>query len=170
MTTLDQLDLAIHPPPGGQVLHATNRATIIWGDARDPAVVAQVPMHYGLLCTDPPYGMAYRSNWGKNFAQIEGDDDSVDWPATLAEWVGPAGTKMRGLAEKRHVYVFGYRPEDLAEPLRLSGTANLVWDKMMTGMGHLESSWGPAHEPLAFGVHVMSKANRDAGSGRLAAG
>jgi site-specific DNA-methyltransferase (adenine-specific) len=169
MTTTDTLDLNIAPPPGGQVLHHTDRATVIWGDCRDPAVIAQVPMHYGLLCTDPPYGMAYRSNWGKNFPQISGDDGSVDWPSVLAEWVGPAGTKMRGLAEKRHVYVFGYRADELAEPLRLSGTADLIWDKVITGMGHLESAWGPAHECIAFGVHVMSKANRDAGSGRLAA-
>lgn len=168
-SSVDQLDLVLTPVPGGEVLYQSARATVIWGDCRDPQVIAQVPMHYGLLCTDPPYGRAYRSNHGGNFEQITGDDGTIDWPAVLAEWVGPAGTKMRGLAEKRHVYVFGYRPDDISGPLRLSGTTDLVWDKANIGMGDLEAPWGPAHEPIAFGVHVKSKANRDAGSGRLAA-
>lgn len=169
MSTLDALPLTVTPPPGGQILHQSSRATVIWGDCRDPAVIAQVPAGYGLLCTDPPYGVAFESGFGKNFPQIAGDDGSVDWPTVLAEWVGPEGTATRGLAEKRHVYVFGYAPEKLSGALRLGGTAELVWDKLMTGMGDLTAPWGPGHERITFGVHVKRKSNRARGDGNLSA-
>lgn len=167
--TAETLDVPLTPPSGGQVLHASELATVIWGDCRDPQVIARVPAGYGLLATDPPYGVNWRSNHGQNFDRIAGDDGSVDWPAVLAEWVGPEGTNTRGLAEGRHVYVFGYRPEDLEGPLRLSSAVEMVWDKTMTGMGDLTLPWGPGHERLVFGVHVKSRANRASGNGRLAA-
>lgn len=165
----EMFDLPLDPPPGGQILHVSDRATIIWGDARDPAVIASVPREYGLLCTDPPYGMAFNSGRSGTFTQIAGDDGSVDWPAVLGDWVGPVGTRSVGLAEHRHVYVFGYRPEQLDAPLRLGGTAELIWDKSMLGMGDLTLPWGPAHEPITFGVHVKRKANRASGYGNLSA-
>ena len=166
-TTADMLDLPLTPPPGGQILHQTDRATVIWGDCRDPAVIAQVPNGYGLLATDPPYGVGWRSNHGQNFSKIEGDDGSVDWPTILRSWVGTTGTKTDKLAEQRHVYVFGYSPEQLAEPLHLGATAELVWDKAITGMGNLELPWGAAHERITFGVHVKSTVNRATGRGAL---
>ncbi|MEV4784057.1 DNA methyltransferase [Streptomyces tuirus] len=167
--TSETLALDLTPPPGGQVLHATDRATIIWGDARDPQVIAQVPDGYGLLCTDPPYGMRFNSGRSDTFTEIAGDDGSVDWPGVLAEWVGPEGTTTRGLADKRHVYVFGYRPDQLAGPLRLGGHAELIWDKVGIGMGDLTVAWGPQHEPITFGVHVKRRSDRAAHGGRLAA-
>ncbi|MDH6448238.1 DNA modification methylase [Streptomyces sp. SAI-119] len=169
MTTPDTLALELTPPPGGQILHQTERATIIWGDCRDPQIIASVPDWYGLLCTDPPYGVAYNSGRSTTFTQIAGDDGSVDWPAVLGQWVGPEGTYTRGLASKRHVYVFGYEAKDLAGPMRLGGNAELVWDKAMCGMGNLEQPWGPGHERITFAVHIKQKAGRTAGDGRLSA-
>lgn len=166
--TAATLDLNITPPPGGQMLHQSDRATIIWGDCRDPAVIAQVPDGYGLLCTDPPYGMRFNSGRSGTFAEIAGDDGSIDWPAVLAEWVGRTG-RTRGLAPSRHVYVFGYSPDQLAEPLRLGGTATLVWDKLDIGSGDLTSPWGPGHEPITFGVHVKRLSDRESGAGNLSA-
>lgn len=169
MTTANQLDMTLMPPPGGQILHASDRATVIWGDCRDPQVIAQVPNGYGLLCTDPPYGVAYNSGRSDTFTQIAGDDGSVDWPGVLAEWVGPEGTITRGMADKRHVYVFGYGPDVLTAPLRLGATTELVWDKSVIGMGDLNLPWGPQHEPITFGVHIKRRANRNAGYGNLSA-
>lgn len=169
MTDLATLDLPLEPPLGGQILHRTDRATIIWGDCRDPAVIAQVPAGYGLLCTDPPYGMRYNSGRSNTFTEIPGDDGTVDWPKILAEWAGPEGTCTRGLKDKRHVYVFGYRPEHLAGPLRLGGSTELIWDKVGFGSGDLARPWGPQHEPITFGVHVKRRAGRAGGDGRLAA-
>lgn len=170
MTEADTLTLNLDPPPGGQTLHQTDRATIIWGDCRDPAVIAQVPDWYGLLCTDPPYGVAYNSGRSDRFDEIPGDDGSVDWPAILGQWVGPDGTFNGGLAPSRHVYVFGYSPDRLVDPLRLGkGATTLVWDKLDLGSGDLTSPWGPGHEPITFGVHVKRRSDREGGAGNLSA-
>lgn len=167
--TADMLDIPIAPPVGGEILHASDRATVIWGDCRDPEVIASVPDGYGLLCTDPPYGVAFNSGRSSNFQQIAGDDGSVDWPSVLAEWVGPDGSHVRGLKDKRHLYVFGYRPDQLEAPLRLGGSAELAWDKVSIGMGDLTTPWAPQHEPITFGVHVKRPSDRKTGNGRLAA-
>jgi hypothetical protein len=170
MTAVDTLALNLAPPPGGQILHASDRATVIWGDCRDPQVIAQVPDWYGLLCTDPPYGMRFNSGRSDTFTEIPGDDGTVDWPAVLGQWVGPEGTYTRGLQSKRHVYVFGYTAEQLAKPMRLGGTTELVWDKAQAGMGSLTVPWGPQHEPITFGVHIKQKSQRETdGGGRLSA-
>jgi len=168
--TLDTLDIPIDPPPGGEILHASDRATIIWGDCRDPEVIASVPDWYGLLCTDPPYGARYNSGRSTTFTEIAGDDGTVDWPAVLGQWVGPEGTYTRGLQSKRHVYVFGYDIKELAGPMRLGGSTELIWDKLMCGMGNLERPWGPGHERITFAVHIKQKSQREAdGGGRLSA-
>lgn len=162
------LDAPLAPPPGGQILHQTARATVIWGDARDPQVIAQAPNGYGLLLTDPPYGIRYNSGRSDTFTEIAGDDGTIDWPGVLAEWAGTIG-RTRGLAPSRHVYVFGYTPEALTEPLRLGGTTTLVWDKLDIGSGDLTSPWGPGHEPITFGVHVKRRSDRESGAGNLSA-
>lgn len=169
MTTSETLTLDLEPPPGGVILHDSDRATIIWGDCRDPQIIAQVPNGYGLLATDPPYGVAFNSGFSDTFSQIAGDDGSVDWPGVLAEWVGPEGTRVCGPKNKRHVYVFGYRPDQLEGPLRLGGSAELIWDKVSIGSGDLTRPWGPQHEPITFGVHVKRRAGRAGGEGRLPA-
>jgi hypothetical protein len=90
----------------------------------------------------------------------------VDWPQVLGDWVGGY---TGGLRSKRHVYVFGYRPIQLAAPLHLGGTAELVWNKEHLGPGDLSRPWGPSHETIAFGVHVLRPGERIEGAGRLAA-
>ena len=164
----DTLNLALEPPPGGQILHASDRATVIWGDCRDPEVIASVPDGYGLLCTDPPYGIGYRSNWAGR-PTIAGDDGTLDWLTILGEWAAPGGSHDRGLANSRHVYVFGYRSEDVAGPLRLGAVADLVWDKVLLPQGDLAKAWGSSHEPIAFGVHRKRPSDRASGRGSLAA-
>lgn len=148
MTDLDgTLGLALAPPAGGEVLHQSDLATVIWGDCRDPQVIAAVPLDYGLLCTDPPYGVRWNSgNHRKQpFGELVGDDGSVNWPEVLGRWA-------RRVATHRHVYVFGYTSEQLTEPLKLGPTAEIIWDKAMRGLGNLENPWGPQHERILFGV------------------
>lgn len=166
--TADMLDMQLAPPPGGEVLHASDRATVIWGDCRDPQIIASVPDGYGLLCTDPPYGVNHRSNWGGR-PVIAGDDGSVDWLAVLGEWTAPGGSHERGLANSRHVYVFGHDHKDIAGPLRCGATAPLIWDKVLMSQGDLAAAWGTTHEPIAFGVHRKRPSDRASGRGGLAA-
>ena len=96
MTAIDMLDVALIPPPGGEVLHKSDRATIIWGDCRDPQVIASVPREYGLLCTDPPYGVRFNSGRSSTFTEIPGDDGSVDWPAVLGAWADQSAHEALG--------------------------------------------------------------------------
>lgn len=158
MPDADLLDLPLAPPPGGVILHQSDRATVIWGDCRSPAVIAQVPNHYGLLCTDPPYGVGWnptRETNGKrehHFGPIAGDDGTTDWPTILGRWACR-------LANNRHVYVFGYTPDELREPLVLGGTAEIIWDKAMRGLGNLSAPWGPQHEKITFGCCCANPAH-----------
>jgi DNA modification methylase len=115
--------------------------TIFLGDCRDilPTIEADV------ILTDPPYGMAYRSNSATVYRPegdrmvrtssptdaIGGDDSTVlrDW--LLQAWHGPA-------------LVFGtWR---VARP---SCRQLLVWDKGTSpGQGDLSLPWGPSHEEI----------------------
>ncbi|WP_308434255.1 MULTISPECIES: DNA-methyltransferase [Streptomyces] len=161
MTTPDALDLPLTPPPGGKVLHESSRCTIVWGDCAD--LVGSLPT-VDLLATDPPYGVKWNS--GRNsgrFGPLLGDDGTLDVPGLLG-----AITRAH-VRRKRHVYVFGYRPGQLSEPMQLGGMAELVWDKGVIGPGSLDCPWGPQHEIVAFGVHNQSAANRARGDGNLAA-
>ena len=87
-----------------------------------------------VMITDPPYGVAYVSNWSKygSTKPIQGDKDPEIRDKTLELWDGPA-------------LVFGswkiYRPKNTRQLL--------VWDKGKSpGMGDLSLPWGPGHEEI----------------------
>lgn len=91
-----------------------------------------------VLVTDPPYGMAYESNFNrikgskKVGRPVAGDDSPRVRDAALAEWA------------PRPALVFGRWNVD-----RPTGTVNrLVWDKIIWGMGDLSSPWGPGDEEI----------------------
>lgn len=144
--------------------YQSERATLYLGDSRE--ILPTLPRaSVDLIATDPPYGVAFRSSMrppAERFDAIVGDDGSLDVLDALA-------AAVLALRNCRHVYVFGYSPDDLRDPMKLGGTADLVWDKENTGMGDLSLPWAPAHERITFGVHVKSAANRERGDGALAA-
>lgn len=148
-----------------RVLHQSDLCTLILGDARDPAT--RPGGQYDLLCTDPPYGVKWESGWrAESFGQLQGDDGTLDIPDLLGEWVGGY---TKGLRDKRHAYVFGYTPDQLAGPLRLGGTSVLIWDKAHIGLGDLTVPWGIEHEAISFGAHRPRPSDRAQGGGRLSA-
>lgn len=116
----------------------------------------------GALITDPPYGIGYQSNYGKNHDAIAGDDGQLDVMAII-------DTAARTLRRNRHLYVFGFTIEDLEKVECVTGVIDLIWDKGMPGMGDLTSLYARSTEPIAFGVFEHSKANRAAGKGQLSA-
>lgn len=143
------------------IAYQSDRCTLYVGDCA--ALVGQLPT-VDLLCTDPPYGVRWDSgNNGGRFGQLLGDDGTLDVPAMLGRYV------RAHLRNNRHVYVFGFRPDQLTEPLHLGGTAELIWDKGQVGMGDLTKPWGPQHEPITFGMRVSGRAEREKGYGRGAA-
>lgn len=161
VATPDTLDLPLTPPPGGKVLHESERCTIVWGDCAD--LIGTLPT-VDLLATDPPYGVRWNSGFnGGRFGPLLGDDGTLDVPGLLG------GLTRTHLRRKRHAYVFGYRPDQLAEPMLLNGTADLIWDKAQIGPGDLTKPWAPQHETITFGVYIPSRSERAVGQGLLTA-
>ncbi|MFY1686552.1 DNA-methyltransferase [Plantactinospora sp. WMMB782] len=156
-TTVDDRSVAVTPYYQGK------RATLYVGDCRD--IAPHLPARsVDLMIADPPYGVQWRSGRRtERFDAMDGDDGTVDWPQILG------GLVRTVLRNHRHVYVFGYAPDQVAAPLNLGGTAELIWDKEHIGPGNLELPWGPEHERFTFGIYEWSARNREKGSGRLAA-
>jgi DNA modification methylase len=143
-------------------VYTSERTTLYSGDCLEILPTLE-RKSVDLLVTDPPYGIAFRSNQGQNFTHILGDENkSVGLAGVVAATSGV-------LKNFKHTYVFGFTPNELAEPCRLGGLAELIWDKGNIGMGDLSSPWGPGHESITFGMHIQSKANRERGSGNLSA-
>lgn len=144
------------------ILYESERATVVLGDATGPDVINAAPTA-DLLATDPPYGVRWQSGCrAEKYPELAGDDGTLDVPAVLGAWT-------RRLKTNRHAYVFGYRPDQLAESMKLGGTTELVWDKTSVGLGDLTLPWGPSREPITFGVYNNSAKARQEGGGRLAA-
>jgi hypothetical protein len=105
-----------------------------------------------VLITDPPYGIAYRSNWSGlaswQGASIEGDGDTAARDAVLSAW------------GDRPALVFG----SWRQPRPAGTRAVLIYDKGgATGMGDLSLPWKPSHEE----VYVLGRrwsGTRDCGS------
>jgi site-specific DNA-methyltransferase (adenine-specific) len=140
--------------------YSDDTVALYLGDCRE--VLPELPRaSVDLIVTDPPYGKNWQSGRRKTtHALIVGDDGSLDVEACIA-------AACRVLRDKRHLYVFG--PADLSLCPTVNAIAPLIWDKQMMGPGNLTVPWGPAHEPITFGVHITRPADRSAGAGRLAA-
>lgn len=121
---------------------------------------AEVEVACDLIVTDPPYGQEFQSGRSDLWGPIAGDDDLPGVTDRLK-------IALAGLRRSRHIYIFGNR-FDLSK-LPLCGLTEIIWDKETVGLGDLSIPWGPQHEKITFGVHESSQANRDKGSGNLAA-
>jgi DNA modification methylase len=144
-------------------VYQSDLATIYNADALD---VLPVIDRVDLLCTDPPYGVSFRSNFRvatERFDSIA-NDGAADRDI-VAEVMKLAVSKLR---THRHVYSFG--PADVIEHIQSLGkVTTLVWDKMMLGPGDLSSPWGPSWEPIAFAMKVGGKSDKARGTGNLSA-
>jgi site-specific DNA-methyltransferase (adenine-specific) len=113
-----------------------------------------------LVLVDPPYGKEWRSGFRRvSFDFLRGDDGSFDTLEMLS-------LCLSALKIHRHLYCFGLQSWGT---LPIAGSTELIWDKEIVGSGDLTLPWGPQHERILFGVYYPSKANRQAGDGRLAA-
>lgn len=129
--------------------------TLFHGDCREHKVECD------LIVTDPPYGQEFVSNRaGGQWGMLIGDDDKEGVEAALCH-------VLKGLRRGRHVYIFDGRLD--LSVLPLCGVTELIWDKVVIGMGDLASPWGPQHESIVFATYEISKANREKGYGNLSA-
>jgi hypothetical protein len=134
-------------------------ARLYLGDAA--SILPTLKDDVDLLATDPPYGIAYQSNYrAEPSPVIAGDRGEVDVPAII-------GACLPRLGRMRHVYAFGPK-EALSHP-RLVSHVELVWDKEITGMGDLQCPWGPSHENITFAIHAPWRSDRTRERGKLSA-
>lgn len=124
-------------------LYRSELVELYLGDALD--VLPELPTEsVGLVVTDPPYGVEWRSNRrAETFDQLlnDGPTDREGIAAVLAEAV-------RIVAQNRHLYVFG--PTDVLAGQKVAEVVELIWDKGRPGMGDLAERWAPAHERISF--------------------
>lgn len=146
----------------GVVAYESEKATVVCGDAR--LVLPQLDTgSIDCVITDPPYGVAWQSDFRKErFSAITGDETQAEAGGLLAS-VTPE--LVRVTRHRRHLYTFGLA---LSHPL-LVAKASLIWDKEQMGLGDLSSVWSLSHEPIFFHVRNPNKADAAAGRGALAA-
>ena len=131
------------------VLTGRAKWAVITGDCLD--VLRTIPAgSVDAVVTDPPYGMAYQSAWrtdkAERFDQIANDDAPFVW------WLPEA---MRVLKDGGSLACFCRW--DSAEAFRQAiGWAGftiggqVVWDRMVHGMGDLTGAVAPMHDTIWF--------------------
>jgi DNA modification methylase len=128
--------------------YSDGAVTIYHGDCRD-VLAGFSPGGFAALVTDPPYGMAYASNWeGVLPRSVGGDADTTlrDW---ILDWWGDGPALVFGTWKVK----------------RPTGTrAVLIYDKGgATGMGDLSIPWKPSHEEV-YVIGGPFAGRRDSGS------
>jgi DNA modification methylase len=143
--------------------------TILHGDSREliPQVLPDWPK-IDCLLTDPPYGVAYQSTFGKNKADIEKYQQKItdDGDATLAlkSFDQVLEACLPFLAETCEIYVFSdwgvcdlWKPYlDNLQHLGLRLMQCIIWEKGYPGLGDFTYNWGQGHEFIWY----LKKGNR----------
>lgn len=112
------------------------------------------------VVTDPPYGMAFRSNRrvvAKQFGKITNDADASAALALLPDL-------YRVLKDDRHIYMFcsWHRVDEFKQNFEKYFTLKniIVWNKNNHGTGDLKGSWAPKHEFILFGHKGRRELNK----------
>ena len=117
-----------------------------------------------LLLMDPPYGVRVTGTGHRRRplarTRIAGDENA----SVGREIVDLAWKNLRFF---RHAYVFGPFPLDGLP--HASGCCDLVWDKVLHGMGNAALPWGPQHETIRFAVRQQCAAQTRRGGGNALA-
>lgn len=121
--------------PGGTPYYQDEWTTIFLDDARSiiHGIAARLD-GYGVMVTDPPFGVRYKSGWdGSLDRSIEGDLDTSVRDEVLQKW------------GDRPALVFGSWRAPRPDRTRMV----LVWDtKGALGMGDLSLPWKPSHQEV----------------------
>lgn len=100
-----------------------------------------------LIITDPPYGIAYSSNYRKKKFDVVDNDDitNVAWLIYASRLLKPNGaiycfTRWDVVGKWKSMFeFFGLKVKNC-----------IVWDKELTGMGDLKGAYAPCHEIILY--------------------
>jgi adenine-specific DNA-methyltransferase len=143
--------------------------TILHGDSRllIPSVLPEWPT-IDCLLTDPPYGVAYQSTFGKNPKDIEKYQQKIHDDGDPEDAIKSFDAVLREclpfMSDVCEIYVFSdwgvceiwkpYLDNLLEHGIRLMQC--IIWEKGYPGLGDFTYNWGQGHE---F-IYYLKKGNR----------
>lgn len=124
-----------------------NRIQIKQGDCLE--LIKEIPDgSVDMVLTDPPYGMAFQSNYRKEKYNEIKNDKALEW---LEEYVDEC---FRILKDNTAVYFFcSWHNVDIfkqAIEKKFKVKNILIWEKNNTSMGDLKGSYAPKYEMIIF--------------------
>lgn len=142
---------------------------VLHGKSEELASTVAGPIN--LICTDPPYGMDFQSNFavteaGKSFAPKIANDGDLDHAVDVFyQAVDPF---LPNVADEADMYVF-CRWSLIGEWVDVVKAVDgftvkniLIWDKGTPGMGDLDANWGYSFECIIY----AKKGRRPISNGR----
>lgn len=122
-------------------------------------LAADVPEPIHCICTDPPYGMSFRSAFaetqqGRRWnADIDGDEDVE---SAVAVFMAVMPQLVAKCADEAEMYVFA-RWSSLGRMIEVVNQLDpfqvknvLVWNKGTPGMGDVRGNWAFSHELIIY--------------------
>ena len=99
---------------------------------------------------DPPYGIAFQSAWRSEKAQWKPKILNDESP--FIDWIEPIFNKMSDGGRFICFYRWDVQDEFLYEIARVGFTvkSQIVWDKVIHGMGDLNGEFAPQHELMIY--------------------
>jgi DNA modification methylase len=148
---------------------AMREPTILQGDSR--LLIPEWLPHWpkiDCLLTDPPYGVAYQSTFGKNKADIEKYQQKIqndgDPKTALATFDEVLTATIPFMADECEIYVFSdwgvcelWKPYlDSLQDHGIRLMQLIIWEKGYPGLGDFTYNWGQGHEFIWY----LKKGNR----------
>lgn len=102
------------------------------------------------IITDPPYGIDYQSAWRTDKEQWKPKIANDEQPYT--EWIKPCFQKLKDGGRLICFYRWDVQDEFLHE-IQAAGfnvKSQIVWDKVIHGMGDLKGEFAPQHELMIY--------------------
>ncbi len=139
-------------------MHTSDPIQELWhGDSRALHAIIDGPIH--CICTDPPYGMNFKSGSAQSarskafVSRIENDDDPDLAAIVFLDAVGPLVEKT---ADECEMYVFTRWNlvglwTDVINSLEPFVVKNLlIWEKGNPGMGDVRANWSFSYECILY--------------------
>jgi DNA modification methylase len=122
---------------------------IIHGDCREE-LKAFEDGYFDAIVTDPPYGIDYQCQHRKD--KTLWHDKILNDEKPFIDWLDEAFRVLKDGGAMHMFYRWDVQDEFLSAVIKAGFTprSQIVWDKVIHGMGDLQASYGPQHELVLF--------------------